>query len=389
MQGLGAPDSSDGQTLIDCRDAAESAGLSYASTDDPGISRHRAGKGFSYRSPDGSRVTDSSVLRRIRSLVIPPAWSAVWICQDPNGHIQAIGRDEKGRRQYRYHARFRDAREDVKFEHMMVFAEALPGLRRQVAADMAAAGLGRRKVLATVVHLLETTMIRVGNAAYAAENKSYGLTTLRTRHVEVEGAELRFHFKGKSGKIWKLNVRDRRVAKIVKRCQDLPGQHLFQYLDEDGERQTVTSADVNAYLKSVSGAEITAKDFRTWTGTVMAAMALASFEAADSKAGAKKMVTRAIEQVAVTLGNTPTICRKCYVHPQIVSAYLDGEFRLDVEDQLDCESDTLRPEEMAVLGFLRVRAGMDLNANEPEPLPPSNDMRPSLAIHQGSLSSAA
>ena len=377
MQGRGAPDSSDGQAVIDCREAAESAGLTYASTDDPGISRHRAGKGFSYRLPDGSLVTDRGVLKRIRSLVIPPAWNAVWICQDPDGHIQAIGRDEKSRRQYRYHPRFRNAREEVKFEHMTVFAEALPGLRRQVATDMAAPGLGLRKVLATIVHLLETTMIRVGNAAYAAENKSYGLTTLRTRHVEIDGAELRFHFKGKSGKIWKLNIRDRRVAKIVKRCQDLPGQHLFQYLDEDGERQTVTSADV------------TAKDFRTWNGTVMAAMALVSFEAPDSKAGAKKMVTRAIEQVSATLGNTPTICRKCYVHPQIVTAYLDGELRLAVDDRLDCESDTLRPEETAVLGFLRVRAGMDMNVNEPEPSPPSNDIRPSLAIHQGSLSSAA
>ena len=232
-------------------------------------------------------------------------------------------------------------------------------------------------------------MIRVGNAAYAAENKSYGLTTLRTRHVEVDGAELRFNFKGKSGKTWKLNIRDRRVAKIVKRCQELPGQHLFQYVDEDGERQVVTSADVNAYLKSVSGVAITAKDFRTWNGTVMAAMALASSEAADSKALAKKTVTRAIEQVSARLGNTPTICRKCYIHPQIVTAYLDGELRLEFEDQIECESEALRPEESAVLTFLRVRAGADLEANELERSSPSNDVRSGPGVSQGSLPSAA
>jgi DNA topoisomerase I len=224
---------------------------------------------------------------------------------------------------------------------------------------MAAPGMGRRKILATVVNLLETTMIRVGNGAYAKENKSYGLTTLLNRHVKVDGSELRFHFKGKSGKEWKLSVRDRRIARIVKSCQELPGQHLFQYIDEEGQRQAVTSADVNAYLREVSGAAITAKDFRTWTGTVLAAMALGEFEKADSKARAKKNITRAVERVASTLGNTPTICRKCYIHPGVVDAYLDGNLLLEVRNGIDkqlCEEiESLRAEEAAVLSFLRAR----------------------------------
>jgi len=352
------------QTIVDCRDAAQSAGLCYASTDSAGISRRRVGKGFSYRDVRGVRLTDAAHLARIRSLAIPPAWSSVWICADPDGHIQAVGFDEKGRKQYRYHPKFREVRDAVKFEHMMLFAESLPRLRHRVAADMAAPGLGRAKVLATVVHLLETTMIRVGNETYAKENKSYGLTTMLVRHVKIDGSELKFHFKGKSGKTWRLNVRDRRIARIVRTCQELPGQHLFQYLDDSNQRQSVTSADVNSYLKEVSGADITAKDFRTWTGTVLAAMALAEFEKADTTAGAKKNVTRAIERVSSRLGNTPTICRKCYIHPEIVSAYLDGglllEVQKDIDDQLRTDLTTLRPEEAAVLSFLRARVARDL-----------------------------
>jgi len=356
------------QTIVDCKDAAEAAGLLYCTTDEPGWSRRRVGKGFSYRSADGAIIRDPDDLARMRSLVIPPAWTAVWICPNARGHIQAVGYDEKGRKQYRYHPRFREVRDGVKFEHMMAFAEALPRLRHRVAKDMAAPGLGRDKVLATVVHLLETTMIRVGNAAYAKENKSYGLTTLLDRHVKIDGAELKFQFKGKSGKIWRLNIRDRRIARIVKDCQDIPGQHLFQYIDDEGGRQAVTSADVNAYLKAVSGTDITAKDFRTWTGTVLAAMALAEFEKADSTARAKKNVTRAIERVSARLGNTPTICRKCYVHPEIVNAYLDGglllEVQKDIDGQLRDELQTLRPEEAAVLTFLRTRVARDLAAAE-------------------------
>jgi DNA topoisomerase-1 len=347
------------QTIVDCKDAAESAGLSYASTDDPGIIRRRAGQGFSYRDPDGKDINDKAVVARIRALAIPPAWEKVWICVDPNGHIQAAGYDARGRKQYRYHAKFREMREGVKYEHMIAFADALPSLRQKVKKDMSTPGMGRRKILATVVNLLETTMIRVGNGSYAKENKSYGLTTLLNRHVKVDGSELKFHFKGKSGKEWRLSVRDRRIAKIVKNCQELPGQHLFQYIDEDGKRQAVTSADVNDYLKEVSGANITAKDFRTWTGTVLAAMALGELEKADSKARAKKNVTRAVEHVASMLGNTPTICRKCYIHPDVVDAYLDGNLLLEVQknidQQLSQDMEALRPEEAAVLSFLRAR----------------------------------
>jgi DNA topoisomerase-1 len=355
--GPAVPSAAELQTVVDPRIAAEGAGLSYASADAPGIARRKSGKGFTYRGPNGETVRDVATLDRIRKLAIPPAWTSVWICADPQGHLQALGLDEKGRRQYRYHPRFREIREGAKFEHMLTFAQALPRLRRQVALDMAEPGLGRRKVLATVVHLLETTMIRVGNIAYAKENKSYGLTTLQTRHVKVQGAELRFHFKGKSGKVWNLSVRDRRVARIVKTCQELPGQHLFQYLDEAGERQTVTSADVNDYLKMVSGSDITAKDFRTWTGTVLAAMALIELGSHDSPARAKKALTQAIKQVSARLGNTPTICRKCYVHPEILTAYLDGALRLELSPPSQAAEDLepLRPEEAAVLVFLSAR----------------------------------
>ena len=347
------------KTLVDPRSGAVFAGLVYVCPDQPGIGRRRAGKGFAYSGPDGARVTDGETLRRIRALAIPPAWKNVWICTEAGGHIQVVGRDDLGRRQYLYHPRFRELREGVKFDHMLSFAEVLPQVRRQVAADMHAAGLGRDKVLATVVRLLETTMIRVGNRAYAEDNKSYGLTTLRGRHVHVDGGQLKFHFKGKSGRVWRLDVRDRRVAKIVKACQELPGQHLFRYLDEDGEPQSISSADINAYLKRVGGRDITAKDFRTWTGTLLAAVALAEVGHADTKAQAKKSLTRVIQQVAARLGNTPSICRKCYVHPEVMNAYLAGELRLDLEGAAGAGEDDQQgdpnPEETAVLDFLRHR----------------------------------
>jgi DNA topoisomerase I len=350
--------------VADYKDAAEMAGLTYASINEPGIERRRAGKGFSYRDSKKRKVTDATLLNRIRRLAIPPAWRSVWICPDPNGHIQAFGYDDKGRKQYRYHPKFREVRESIKFEHMRAFAEALPCLRRRVAEDMARPGLGRAKVLATVVHLLETTMIRIGNDSYAKENDSFGLTTLRARHVTVESSQLKFHFKGKGGKPWRLGIRDRRVIKIVKSCQELPGQHLFQYADDDGTPQTVTSSDVNAYLKEVTGAAITAKDFRTWSGTVLAAEALMEFETADSGARTKKNVTRAIEQVAARLGNTPAICRKCYIHPEVVNAYLNGGLLREVESRIGQrlreDLDKLRPEEAAVLAFLRERVARDL-----------------------------
>ncbi|ARJ69558.1 DNA topoisomerase IB [Paracoccus contaminans] len=343
--------------IVDPRDAAESAGLVYVSDAEPGITRRRAGKGFSYRGLDGRPVKDKETLARIRSLAIPPAYADVWICPDPNGHIQATGRDAKGRKQYRYHPRFREVRDGTKYEHMLDFAAALPGLRARVDRDMSLRGMPREKVLATVVHLLETTMIRVGNADYVRQNKSHGLTTLNDRHVKVSGSEMRFRFKGKSGKEWDLGLRDRRVARIVKASQELPGQHLFQYLDEDGERRAVTSGDVNAYLREISGTAITAKDFRTWTGTVLAALALAEYEKADSAAAAKRNVRAAIERVAARLGNTPAICRKCYVHPQVIDSYLADELVLELQAEIEeeLEGAALRAEERMVLDFLKTR----------------------------------
>jgi DNA topoisomerase-1 len=306
---MAADTDEDMQTIVDPRDAAESAGLIYASDDSSGISRRKAGKGFSYVGPDGRKISDPHTLKRIRSLAIPPAYNNVWICPDPKGHIQATGRDAKGRKQYRYHPQFREVRDSVKFEHVMEFARVLPQIRATVSKHMSLRGLPREKVLATTVYLLESTLIRVGNDDYAKQNQSYGLTTLQNRHVQVQGAELRFQFKGKSGKTWKLGMKDRRVAKIVKACQELPGQELLQYIDESGTRRDVTSADVNAYLREITGMEITAKDFRTWAGTVLAAMALHEFEAFDSDAKAKKNVRAAIERVAAKLGNTTCIPR--------------------------------------------------------------------------------
>jgi DNA topoisomerase I len=359
------------QTIVDPRDAAESAGLVYASDESSGIRRRKAGKGFSYRGPDGKTINDEATLKRIRSLAIPPAWSDVWICPKVNGHIQATGRDAKGRKQYRYHPQFREVREGVKFEHVMDFARSLPIIRAKVTEDMSLRGLPREKVLATTVHLLETTLIRVGNDDYAKQNNSYGLTTLRDPHVKVEGSELRFQFNGKSGKTWRLKVKDRRVAKIVKACQELPGQELLQYIDENGDRQDVTSADVNAYLKEITGKDITAKDFRTWAGTVLAALALREFETFDTDAKAKKNVRAAIERVSSRLGNTPTICRKCYVHPEIVNSYLSGSLLLEIKDEVETELREdlggLKPEEAAVMTLLQRRLAHDLaDADEPK-----------------------
>jgi DNA topoisomerase I len=343
----------------DPKEAAQDAGLTYVSDDNPGLARERAGDGFRYLKPNGEPVSDEATLERVRRLAIPPAWTGVWICTKANGHLQATGRDARGRKQYRYHPQFREVRESTKYEHMMDFARALPAIRAKLAEHMALRGLPREKVLATVVHLLESTLIRVGNDDYARENKSYGLTTLRNPHVSVEGSQLRFRFKGKSGKTWQLQVRDRRVAKIVKACQELPGQKLFEYLGDDGEPREVTSADVNAYLHDITGRDITAKDFRTWAGTVMAALALREFEAFDSQAGAKKNLRAAIERVASRLGNTPTICRKCYIHPEILSSYAEGalllEIRQEVESELREDLATLKPEEAAVLGLLEAR----------------------------------
>ncbi|MDH2349527.1 DNA topoisomerase IB [Bradyrhizobium sp. SSUT112] len=360
------PDSAQG--ILDPRDAAESAGLRYVSDELPGIRRKKAGTGFSYVRPDGSRLIEPDALKRIRALAIPPAWTDVWICPLPIGHIQATGRDAKRRKQYRYHARFREVRESTKYEHVVAFADALPSIRETVREHMALRGLPREKVLATVVHLLETTLIRVGNDDYARQNNSYGLTTLKNRHVAVERDEVRFRFTGKGGKQWSLRMRNRRVAKIIRACQELPGQELLQYVDEQGKGQDVTSTDVNEYLKEITGKDITAKDFRTWAGTVLAAMALSELKSFDSAAQAKRNLRSAIEKVAARLGNTPTICRKCYIHPRVLNSYMDGNLIIEIKSQAESELrsavETLKPEETAVLALLRGRLAKEVDRLE-------------------------
>jgi DNA topoisomerase-1 len=340
-------------------EAAKLAGLTYVTAGRPGITRRRAGKSFTYVYPDGARVRDAGTLTRIRSLAIPPAWTDVWICASANGHVQAVGRDARGRKQYRYHARWRATRDETKYARMLTFARVLPTIRARVEQDLARPGLPRDKVLATVVRLLETTLIRIGNDEYARENGSFGLTTMRDRHVAVSGSLLRFHFRGKSGKEHAVDVRDPRLARIVRRCQDLPGQELFQYVDDDGAHQRVDSEDVNAYLRDIAGEEFTAKDFRTWAGTVLAALALAELEGFASQRQARRNIVRAVESVARRLGNTPAICRKGYVHPAVIDAYLDGvtldAFRRRTERAIVEETRGLTRDEAVVLGMLQQR----------------------------------
>ncbi len=342
---------------------AEAAGLHYTIDTDPGITRKRAGKGWSYRDPDGDIVRDRKTLDRIRSIVIPPAWRDVWISPDPRGHLQATGRDDRGRKQYRYHLKWSEARGETKYEHTIAFAESLPQLRARVAHDLATPGLSRDKVIATIVSLLEATLIRIGNQTYAKENKSYGLTTLRDRHVEVKGERVRFSFRGKSGVEHEIELRDRRLAKIVRRCQDLPGQTLFQWVDDDGVRHKIGSDEVNAYLREATGADFTAKDVRTWAGTVLAAHELAHFDHPwTSETQAKRNVVAAIKAVSERLGNTQAVCRKCYIHPSIIMSYESGtvvEFPDAIleEGTSGVATGDLTPIEAAVLAFLRADAG--------------------------------
>jgi len=314
-------------TLVPAADAIEAAreaGLRYVSDSKPGITRHRAGRGFAYRLPDGSPVTDERVLARIRALAVPPAYTDVWITTDPLGHIQATGRDARGRKQYRYHTRWRAERDGNKYDRLAAFAEVLPKIRRRVARDLKSPGLTREKVLAAIVRLLEETRIRIGNESYAKSNRSFGLTTLRNRHAAVNGAKVQFEFVGKGGKKWQVELHDRRLAAIVRSCQALPGQDLFEYVDAEGSVRSVGSADVNAYLREISGQELSAKDFRTWAGTVLAAEALRYLGARQSKGDPKRRIRGVIEDVAAALGNTVAICRKCYIHPRVIEAYLDG-----------------------------------------------------------------
>jgi DNA topoisomerase-1 len=330
-------------------------GLRYVCDNGPAIQRRRAGKGFVYLDSKGKRIANADTLQRIRALVIPPAWTDVWICASANGHIQATGRDAKGRKQYKYHAEYREARELSKYEHLFAFAAALPSIRATVAEHMSLRGLPREKVLATVVHLLETTLIRVGNDEYARNNQSYGLTTLKSDHVAVEGSEVRFQFTGKSGKQWSLAMRDRRVARILRACQELPGQDLLQYFNEEKALHAVSSGDVNAYLREITGAEITAKDFRTWAGTMLMARHLAISEPFTSATQAKRVMSAAVKKVAAALGNTAAVCRKSYIHPAISDAYLSGAFVLKVMEEGSLpKSAGLRAEEAAVLALLKL-----------------------------------
>ena len=350
----------------DAVEAAREAGLRYVSDEMPGIRRRRSGRGFSYADAEGRPVRDRTLLRRIRSLAVPPAWKQVWICPVANGHVQATGRDARGRKQYRYHPRWREVRDSDKYERIVAFAKALPRLRRRVDRDLGRPGLTREKVLAAVVRLLETTLARVGNEEYARDNRSYGLTTLRGRHADVNGPWVKLVFRGKGGKRHQVGLHDRRVARVVKRCQELPGQVLFQY-EEDGEERQVDSGDVNEYLREASGQDFTAKDFRTWAGTVLAARALQELEAFDSQAQAKRNVVSAIESVAGLLGNTTSVCRKCYVHPAVIDSYLDGSMLMTLkrraEEEMRSGVGSLRPEEAAVLALLQQRLGREAGAS--------------------------
>ena len=339
-------------------EAARAAGLIYVSHESPGLTRRRAGNGFAYLDPHGRIIHDPEAILRIKALVIPPAWEDVWICPSPRGHIQAVGRDVRGRRQYRYHDQFRHVRDENKYGHMLRFVKALPKIRRRVRRDLRKPGLPREKVLAAVVRLLETTLIRVGNEEYARENHSYGLTTIHNNHAKVHGAHVEFRFRGKSGVQHAIGFDDPRIARIISKCQHLPGQELFAYLDDDGNVRDVKSEDVNEYLREITGQDFTAKDFRTWAGTVLAAEALQEFEQVDSQAGRKRNVVRAIESVARRLGNTKAVCRKCYIHPQIIESYMDGSLVAHLQAEAEKMLKPLKnlhPEEAAVLVLLSRR----------------------------------
>ena len=348
-------------------EVAQQAKLRYVSDTDPGLSRKRRGKGFSYYGTDGTLIKDKEIRKRLGALVIPPAWTEVWICPYENGHIQATGRDERGRKQYRYHPQWHEVRDSAKFEHMVAFGKKLPRIRRRVARDLKLPGLPKDKVLAAVVKLLETTLIRVGNATYAKENGSYGLTTMRKKHVDVSGAEVAFEFVGKSGKTWEVELRDPQIARIVRKCEELPGYELFKYFDEDGARHDLESGDVNDYLKRISGEDITAKDFRTWAGTVEATFTLTGLERFETETQATKNVAATIKEVAKKLGNTPAVCRKSYVHPDVITCYLDGSLSelVTVGEAVEASAlpRGLHVEEIAVLKFLEARHQLSVAEN--------------------------
>ena len=361
------------EPILDPVQSARAAGLRYVSDRQPGLRRHKTSKGFRYTDPDGAPVRDKDTLARIKSLVIPPAWNDVWISKHPNGHLQATGRDAKGRKQSRYHPRWREVRDETKYERMASFAQALPKIRERVEHDLKLPGLPRNKVLATIIKLMEETHIRVGNTEYARDNGSYGLTTMRNRHVEIHGAKITFDFKGKSGVHHAINLTDRRLAKIIKRCEEIPGYELFQFLDHDGNHHSIHSNDVNDYLREITGEHFTAKDFRTWAGSVLAGEMLRQIGPFTTSKEAKKNVVQAITEVAARLGNTPSVCRKCYVHPAVLEAYLSGNLseaakaevaeikqeikavKEQLDDEIEQHSNALRKEETALVELLQQR----------------------------------
>lgn len=347
-----------GVTDIEPLVAARAAGLHYVNDHSPGLTRHTKKHGVEYRNASGKLIEDQATLARIRSLVIPPAWTSVWICPDPQGHIQATGRDARGRKQYRYHPDWRSTRDSAKFDRMAAFGAVLPRIRRRVDADLRRNGLGRDKVLAAIVRLLETTFIRIGNPEYFRENHSVGLTTMRNRHVTIRGGSLHFEFRGKSGKKHAIDLEDHRLARVVRSIQELPGQELFHYLDENGASVKVTSTEVNEYLHRIAGAEFSAKDFRTWAGTMLAALELGKLTPFRTKAEAKRNQVTAIAAVAAQLGNTPAVCRKCYIHPVVLDSYMSGltvkvGSRGEVSAQGRTRAGGLSPGEKAVLALLQ------------------------------------
>ena len=344
------------EIITDPPAVAKAAGLRYVSDAKPGITRKPQGKSYRYTHPDGTVVKDEETLVRIKSLVIPPAYTDVWICPLPNGHLQATGRDARGRKQSRYHPHWREVRDETKYERMLQFGDALPRIRERVDHDLSLHGLSREKVLATIVRLIETTFIRVGNEEYARTNKSYGLTTMQTRHASVHGGVITFDFKGKSGVHHTIDLQNKRLAGIVKKIQDLPGHELFHYVDNDGNTHKIHSDDVNEYLQDITGEHFTAKDFRTWAGTVLAAMLLREFEPYTTQTQAKKNVVEAIKSVSQRLGNTPSVCRKCYVHPAVLEGYFSGAMlgamEAEVTEEVDKQLHALRAEELSLLNLL-------------------------------------
>ncbi len=342
--------------ILDPAAAAKAAGLRYVTDAKPGITREKAGDHYTYTHPNGTPVTDEPTLARIKSLVIPPAYENVWICPLPNGHLQATGRDARGRKQARYHPHWREVRDETKYERMLLFGDALPKIRMQVDHDLALHGLPRPKVLATIVRLIETTFIRVGNEEYARTNKSYGLTTMNTEHAAVHGSTITFDFQGKSGVHHTIDLQNKRLAKIVKKIQDLPGHELFQYVDHENNTHHIHSEDVNHYLHDITGEHFTAKDFRTWAGTVLAAMLLREYEPYTTQSQAKKNVVEAIKSVSQRLGNTPSVCRKCYVHPAVLEGYFSGAMlgaiEAEVTEEVETQLHALRSEELSLLQML-------------------------------------